>query len=253
MSKIKVLICDDHAIVREVLQLLLEGAEDIEVVGEAENGLRAVAETQRLMPDVVLMDMSMPILGGVEAARQIASLVPAAKVLILSAHDAPPQRQQALEAGAAGYLTKGMSSGDLRDTIRHLASGRASSNPRRDRGKFNPQAKRSPKPGPTSISPTALTQRQLKVLELIAEGYGSKRIAKTLSISVKTVEKHRQDIMNRLNLRCVATLTRYAVSIGIIDCNLPPPVDGHANEAPVAGGHPTPSTAQLNSPVPPAP
>ena len=222
MKTITVLLSDDHTVVREGLRLLLEKEADMQVVGEAANGRRSVGETKRLKPDVVVLDIAMPLLNGLEAARQIAKEVPSTKVLILSAYSDDAYIQQAIEAGAAGFLMKETAGDDLLRAIREIAKGNAFFSP--------PVAKRLLKQwqekllngSPVKTMATMLTSRQMEILQLIAEGYATKQIAGLLSLSIKTVEKHRQDLMNTLNIHNIATLTRYAVSSGVVESNRVP-------------------------------
>lgn len=233
MKRITVFLSDDHAVFREGLRSLLAATDDIHVVGEAENGQGAVGETRRLQPDVVLMDMAMPVLNGVEAARRIAREVPTAKVLMLSAYSDEFHVQQALEAGAAGYLMKETASKDLLQAIRQACKGnRFFRQPIASRV-LNRSPKRERQSAATAAP--ALTSRQLEVLQRIAEGYSSKRIARLLSLSIKTVEKHRQAVMDKLDIHEIATLTRYAVASGAVE---PFPVEGWRAGEPAAGGRP---------------
>jgi DNA-binding NarL/FixJ family response regulator len=222
MKKITVLLCDDHTVVRAGLRLLLEAAEDIEVVGEVENGRRVVSETKRLLPDVVLLDLSMPLLNGMEAARQIAREVPSAKVLILSAFSEDQYVQHAVEAGVAGYLMKETAGDDLLQAVREIAKGNAYFSPPVARRLLKRSQEMFLNGGPIGTRATLLTSRQTEILQLIAEGYANKQMAGLLSLSMKTVEKHRQELMNKLNLHNTATLTRYAVSIGVVESNRVP-------------------------------
>lgn len=217
MQKITVLLCDDHTVVREGLRSLLDASSDIAVIGEAENGLRVVSEAIRLEPNVVLLDIAMPLLNGITATRKIGVEVPAAKVLILSSYNDDQSLQQAVAAGAAGYLTKEAASEDLLQAIREICKGNPFFSPPiaarllkqwRSRGV---EAKSGPRP--------LLTIRQTEVLQLIAEGYGTKHIADVLCLSKKCVEKHRQDLMNELGLHKVGLLTRFAASNHAIESN----------------------------------
>jgi DNA-binding NarL/FixJ family response regulator len=217
MKRITVLLTDDHIVFREGLRLLLQATTDIEVIGEADNGHRAVGETKRLQPDIVLMDIAMPQLNGIEATRRIAREVPSAKVLILSCYNDDQHVEQAVEAGAAGYIMKETASTDLVRAIRETSEGNALFSPPIAKRLLSRSRNRDSLA--KSTAPPALTSRQTEVVQLIAEGYSSKQIAEMLSISLKTVEKHRQAVMNKLDIHEIATLTRYAVSMGIIALN----------------------------------
>ena len=220
MKKITVFLSDDHAVFREGLRLLLDATEDMEVVGEADNGHRTVGETKRLKPDVVLMDISMPLLNGVEAARRITRESPATKVLILSSYNDDQHVHQAIVAGAAGYLMKESASRDLLRAIRETCQGNAFFSPQIARRLLKQWQNRSPLTK-TAAAPE-LTTRQTEVVQLIAEGYSTKQIAGLLSVSSKTVEKHRQTLMDKLDIHEIATLTRYAISRGVVDSNVVP-------------------------------
>jgi DNA-binding NarL/FixJ family response regulator len=215
MKRTTVLIADDHTIFREGLRMLLEAADDIQVVGEAENGQQAVAETKKLEPAVVLMDIAMSLLNGVEATRRIVKEAPATKVLILSSYSDEQHVQQAVEAGAAGYLMKETASKELLRAIREVCKGNSFFSP--------PIARRLLKQWRNrdlqikSVVSPALTTRQIEVVQLIAEGYSSKQIAGLLAVSIKTVEKHRQALMDKLDIHEIATLTRYAISCGVVE------------------------------------
>jgi DNA-binding NarL/FixJ family response regulator len=215
MKKSTVLICDDHTIFREGLRMLLEACDDIQVVGEAENGQQAVAETKKLEPDVVLMDIAMSLLNGVEATRRIAREVPATKVLILSSYSDEQHVQQAVEAGATGYLMKETASKELLRAIREVCKGNSFFSAPIAR-RLLKQWRNRDLQLKTAVAP-ALTTRQIEVVQLIAEGYSSKQIAGLLVVSVKTVEKHRQALMDKLDIHEIATLTRYAISSGVVE------------------------------------
>ena len=219
MKKITVLLADDHTVLREGLRLLLEKESDIQVVGEAANGHRAVGETKRLQPDVVLLDLAMPLLNGLGATRQIAKDVPSTKVLILSAYTDDHYIEAAMEAGAVGYLMKETIGDDLLRAIRELAKGNAFFSPPIAKRLLKQWQGKSPDGRPVKTKATMLTSRQTEVLQLIAEGYATKQIAGLLTLSIKTVEKHRQDLMDTLNIHNIAALTRYAVSIGVVESN----------------------------------
>jgi len=222
MKKITVLVSDDHPVVRQGLRLLLEAAEDIAVVGEAENGHDAVRKAVSLHPEVVLLDIAMPLLNGVEAARQIAREVPLAKVLILSAYTHHHYVQDAIDAGVAGYLMKETAANDLLEAVREIAKGNAFFSPPIAQ-RFLKQWQETFSDGqPVRTKAAGLTRREAEVLQLIAESYSTKQISGLLSISKKTVEKHRQALMDKLNIHKIAPLTRYAVSAGIVDLNQAP-------------------------------
>jgi DNA-binding NarL/FixJ family response regulator len=219
MRKIRVLLADDHTVVRQGLRALLDAEEDIEIIGEAENGRQALQLVKKLLPDVVVMDIAMPVLNGVEATRQITRYVPNVKVLVLSTYSNDEYVEQLTEAGAAGYLVKQTAANDLLKAIREAFKGNAFFSPAiakrlRDQcrltfGGGQPFKRRS----------DYLTTREAEVLQLIAEGRANKQIAAELCISIKTVEKHRQQVMNKLGIHDVAGLTRHAISKGIIENN----------------------------------
>lgn len=222
MKKITVLISDDHTVVRKGLRLLLEAEADIQVVGEAADGQQSVRETKRLKPDVVLLDLAMPVINGLEAARRIAKEAPSVKVLILSAYSDDAYVEHAMQAGAAGYLMKETAGAELLRGIRKTAQGSTFFSPQVAQRMLRKWQEKFPNGKPIKTTATRLTSRQKEVLQLIADGHATKQIAGLLQISVKTVEKHRQDLMNTLNIHNVASLTRYAVSSGIVKTNSPP-------------------------------
>src|SRR5688572_5526739 len=204
MKKITALLSDDHAVFREGLRLLLEATDDVAVIGEAENGYRAVGETRRLEPDVVLMDIAMPLLNGVEAARRIVMEVPTTKVLILSTYCDDQHVRQAVEAGATGYLMKQTASKDLLRAIRETCKGNAFFSPAISRRSFKQWRNRDPQSKTKEVQ--ALSWRQREILQLIAEGYSNKQMAALLFVSAKTVDKHRQALMGKLDIHEIATL-----------------------------------------------
>jgi DNA-binding NarL/FixJ family response regulator len=214
--KIKVVLADDHNIVREGLRLLLETTDDIEVVGEVENGRLAVEMVKKLRPDVVVMDLVMPALNGMEAARQIAKEAPATKVLILSSYADDDKVQKLVEEGASGYLIKQTASKDLLTGIRETKKGNAFFSPAIARRLMEKMRETFANGGVMKKKGNVLTTREAEVLQLIAEGYPNKLIAAELGISIKTVEKHRQQVMNKLNIHQVAGLTRHAIATGMI-------------------------------------
>jgi DNA-binding NarL/FixJ family response regulator len=215
MERITVLLADDHTIVREGLRALLEAEGDIEVVGEAQTGRQAVQLTMKLRPDVVIMDVAMPLLNGLEATRRIRKVVPAAKVLILSAHGDDTFVEQATLVGADGYLIKQTSADLLAKAIREVQKGNTFFSPSIAHC-LHGLSSQSPN-GQGGLKKTALTSREVEVLQLIAEGKANKQVAAQLDISIKTVEKHRQHLMSTLDLHDTAGLTRYAIAAGIIE------------------------------------
>jgi DNA-binding NarL/FixJ family response regulator len=220
MKRITVLLAEDHQIVREGLRALLQHESDIEVVGEAETGRQAVALVKKLCPAVVVMDIAMPRLNGLEATRQIRKAVPDTKVLILSAHSDDAYVEQAAELGAAGFLLKQTSSHNLAMAIRAVRQGNTFFSPAIAK-RLNQHVRKSVnRAGNVSPKNNRLSSREVEVLQLIAEGKPNKQVAAELGVSFKTVDKHRQHLMAKLNIHDVAGLTRYAVTEGIIESNI---------------------------------
>jgi len=219
MQKIRVLLADDHTVVREGLKVLLEAEPDITVVGDAETGRQALRLARKLLPDVVVMDIAMPGLNGLEATRQIVREVPRTAVLVLSCYNDDEYVRQLTEAGAAGYLLKQTAAADLVKGVREAKRGNAFFSPAISRRLLEHCRAAFLRGVPAGNRADQLTSREAEVLQLIAEGKANKQIAAELCISIKTVEKHRQQLMNKLNLHEVASLTRYAVSRGIVECN----------------------------------
>jgi DNA-binding NarL/FixJ family response regulator len=217
MKKITVLLADDHTVVRQGLRSLLMAETDIEVVGEAENGRQTVQMTQKLRPDVVVMDIAMPQLNGLEATRQIIREGMPTKVLILSSYGDDEYVHQLTEAGASGYLIKQTAANDLIKAIREACKGNAYFSPSISKRILDYYREAYLKGKPLKKHGEQLTTRELEVLQLVAEGAVNKQIAAELCISIKTVEKHRQQVMNKLNIHDVAGLTRYAIARGIIE------------------------------------
>jgi DNA-binding NarL/FixJ family response regulator len=217
MKRITVLLVEDHTVVREGLRVLIEAFGDIEIIGEAKNGREAVQKTRDLRTEVVVMDIAMPLLNGLQATRQILKAFPRAKVLILSAHGDPEYVEAVVKVGARGYLLKQSSSKVVAIAIRELQKGRMFFAP-----SIAKRLKEGYRKSPSGVGlrrkkETQLTLREAELLQLIAEGHVNKQIASELGISVKTVEKHRQHLMEKLDIHDVAGLTRYAISTGIIE------------------------------------
>ena len=221
MKPITVLLAEDHMIVREGLRALLSLEDDIEVVGEAENGRVAVELTRKLFPAVVVMDIAMPLLNGLEATRQILRSMPDTRVLILSAHSDDAYVERVMSLGASGYLIKQTAAHILPQAIREVQKGELFFSPAVSR-RFHHHKQRAQARGELAPNDEAarLTPREMEVLQLIAEGKANKETADELDISVKTVEKHRQKVMEKLNIHDTASLTRYAIEAGIIESSL---------------------------------
>ena len=220
MKQITVLLAEDHTIVREGLLALLKTEADIRVVGEADNGRQAVELAKRLRPEVVVMDLAMPLLNGLEATRQIRKAVPATKVLILSAHSEDEYVAQVTLAGAVGYLIKQTSAHVLSKAIREVQQGNRFFSPSIARRVHDLHLDATDRGRRLKRRGLALTSREAEVLQLIAEGKANKQVARELGISIKTVEKHRQHLMRKLDLHDTAGLTRYAIATGIIESPL---------------------------------
>lgn len=218
-ARITVLLAEDHAVVRQGLSGLLLADGHFKMAGEARTGREAVEMAARLAPDVIIMDIAMPLLNGIEATRQILAANPAARVLILSAHSDDEYIQRALSAGSAGFLEKQSSAETLAKAVREVAAGRVFYSPG-----IAKRLSSLPDPlgrdGLRRASRVRLTTRESEVLQLIAEGHSNKQVAAELGISIKTVEKHRQRVMDKLNIHETAGLTRYAIAAGIIESNV---------------------------------
>ncbi len=213
---IRVLLADDHTIVRQGLRSILEREPDLEVVGEAADGREAVRKAASLAPDVVVMDITMPHMNGIEAASRIIKANRGTRVVALTMHTAEEYVYSLLKAGARGYVLKDSSPSDLIEAIRAVARGGTYLHPDVSVTVVNEYLKR-PDPRARSGQPaSALSHREREVLQLIAEGHTNKEIAAQLGLSVKTIEAHRTRIMDKLKIHNIAGLTRYAISRGII-------------------------------------
>jgi len=218
MPNINVLLVDDHNIVRQGLKALLTSEGDITVVAEAQTGREAVNLMAQLHPDVVIMDLAMPLLNGWEATRQILKAMPTAKIVVLSTYDDDEHVQQAIAAGAAAYLIKQTAAAELAKAIREVKKRNAYFSPaiaQRLREKTCVPAETG-----RQTPNVELTLREAEVLQLIAEGFANKQIAAELGLSVKTIEKHRQQVMNKLDIHDTAGLVRHAAAKGIIETYL---------------------------------
>jgi DNA-binding NarL/FixJ family response regulator len=219
-SRITVLLVEDHGIVREGLRKLLELEDDLEVVGEAQDGRQAVAMVKKLRPAVVVMDIAMSLLNGLEAIRQILKAVPNTRILILSAHVDSAYVKNATDSGAVGFLLKHTSAHVLSKGIREVNKGNTFFGP--FFAKLLPEGERKSldRAGRPKLRNTRLISREMEVLQLIAEGETNKQIAAELGIGTKTVEKHREHLMQKLDIHNTAGLTRYAIGAGIIESSV---------------------------------
>lgn len=224
MSKVRILIADDHGVLRAGLKVLLNAESDMEVVGEASDGLEAMAKARELCPDVILLDVTMPGTGGLQAIRHIRKVSPASKILILSMHDDESYLREALRAGASGYALKKAADSELLSAIRAVNRGEIfldpsltkilvseliSSESRQGRDKEEGEAHR-------------LSDREREVLRLLAQGYTSQQVADMLFLSLKTVETYKARVMNKLGLRSRAQLVRYALQVGLLSPDIDP-------------------------------
>lgn len=217
MTKLRVMLADDHESVREGLRLLVNAQDDMEVVGEAGDGLDAVERARALLPDVLVMDISMPRLNGLKATQKLKEVCPQLKVLTLSRHADDGYIQQLLRAGASGYVLKQSASSELIHAIRAVAAGGKYLDPKlaakvMDTYSGRVGASRGEPRGP-------LTDRELEVLRLIALGYSNKEIAARLELSVKTIEAHKANAMRKLNITSRIDLVRYAIFQGWLQDN----------------------------------
>jgi DNA-binding NarL/FixJ family response regulator len=220
MKRITVLLAEDHMIVREGFRKMLELEDDFEIVGEAQDGRKAVALAKKLRPEVVLMDIAMPLLNGLEATRQVLKAIPTTKVIMLSAHSDDAYVKNATDSGARGFLLKQTSAHDVCRAIREVQNGKTFFSPSisRRQDRLNPPS--SDRRGLLKKKAAQLTSREMEVLQLIAEGNANKETASELGIGIKTVEKHREHLMEKLDIHDTAGLTRYAIGAGIIESSV---------------------------------
>jgi DNA-binding NarL/FixJ family response regulator len=216
-NTITVLLAEDHAIVRQGLCALLKADGQFKMAGEACTGREAVDLARTLQPDIILMDIAMPVLNGLEATRQILAANPAAKVIILSAHSDDEYVERMCAVGVAGFLEKQTSAEVLTTAIKEVALGRTYFSPSITKRLKNGPGKPRDRDGMLKVNGSRLTSRESEVLQLVAEGSANKQVAAELGISIKTVEKHRQHLMDKLNIHDTAGLTRYAIAHGVIE------------------------------------
>jgi len=211
VKAIRLLLADDHSVVRHGFRRILDAQEDMEVVGEVSNGREAVEQAGVLQPDVIIMDVTMPELNGIEATRRIAEIVPRARVLALSMHRDSVYVREILRAGARGYLLKDSSEADLIAAVRAVSQGEGYLSPAVSEAVLSDYRKHVTNPI------DMLTSREREVLQLVAEGKTNKEIATGLNLSVYTVEAHRGKIMEKLNLHSASEMVRFAIRNGLID------------------------------------
>ena len=227
MKPITVVLADDHTIVREGLRSLLQGESDVTIVGEAETGRQAVSLVRRLRPAVIVMDIAMPLLNGIDALRQIRAVTPRTRVLMLSAHGDDEYILRAIAGGAAGFLLKQTSALLLARALREIVAGRTFFCPT-----INKRLVDLRRRGVELQEPKAhLSSREQEVLQRVAEGAPNKHTAGELGISIKTVEKHRQELMDKLGIHDTAGLTRYAIAAGVIESSVQSTTRLHAGRS----------------------
>lgn len=220
MNNIRILIVEDHMMVRESFRLVLKLEKDFEIIGEARTGREAISLALDLSPDVILMDIAMPSLNGLEATRQLMKALPETRIIILTAHSDDAYVRSAVDSGAAGFMVKHDSTRDICKAIREVHKGKIcySQSVAKRFVRINPQSIN--RHGKTSRKSSLLTTREAEVLQLIAEGKANKETAAELSISIKTVEKHRGQLMRKLDIHDTAGLTRYAIATGVIESSV---------------------------------
>lgn len=211
MKKIRILLADDHAVVRQGFKMILSAQPDMEIVGEAGNGREAVEQAEQLRPDIVVMDVAMPELNGIEATRRLAASIPHTRVVALSMHKDSVYVREVLRAGARGYLLKDSGAADLVSAIRAVASGESYLSPAVSNAVLDDYRRHVTNPI------DLLTTREREVLQMLAEGKTNKEIAVVLNLSVYTVDAHRGRIMEKLNVHSINELVRFAVRNGLID------------------------------------
>lgn len=214
---IRVLICDDHIMVRQGVRMVLQSEPDIDLVGEAGRGDEAVSLTEQLKPEVVIMDLSLPDMSGIEATRRIKAACPQTHVIALTMHEEEPYVSEVLRAGADAYIVKRSAAADLVSALRQVMAGQAVLDPAVTRAVVSGYVSRPTPPTPEKDTDTVLTPREKEILILVADGHTNAEIAKKLYISEKTVQTHRSNILDKLNIHDRTELVRYAIRHGLIE------------------------------------
>jgi DNA-binding NarL/FixJ family response regulator len=220
MSPIKLMLVDDHLLVRAGVRMLLENRPDFEIIAEADNGLDAVDLAGKYLPDIVLLDIALPGLNGLEVTERIKKQFPTIRILLLSMHNSEEYVLNAMRAGASGYLLKDTGPSELELALRAVAKGESYLSPAISKHVIDGYLQRTnaeiPNNSPTNLPGTQLSPRQSEILKLIAEGHTTKEIAQQLGLKVKTVDTHRTSLMKDLDIHDIASLVRYAIRIGLV-------------------------------------
>lgn len=214
---IRVLICDDHIMVRQGVRMVLQSESDIELVGEAGRGEEAVALAEQLKPEVVIMDLSLPDMSGIEATKRIKAALPSTRVIALTMHEEEPYVMEVLRAGAEAYIVKRSAAADLVNAMRQVMAGQAVLDPVVTKAVVTGYVSRPTPPTPDKETDSVLTPREREILILVAEGFTNAEIAKKLYISEKTVQTHRSNILDKLNIHDRTELVRYAIRHGLVE------------------------------------
>ncbi len=218
MKKVRLLIADDHKIFRQGIKKLLEEEPDLQVVGEAADGREVVKKATELKPDIILMDIAMANLNGLEATKQIKKVLPESKIIMLTMHKNEEYVLQSFQAGATGYILKEGAVEELVSAIRSIHQDKSFLSPTVSKTLVDAYLRKM-ETGKSETPFDLLTDREREVLQLIAEGFTNREVAKQLYISVKTVEAHRAHIMQKLNIHDIAKLVKYAIQKGMVDLN----------------------------------
>ncbi|HYF75685.1 MAG TPA: response regulator transcription factor [Symbiobacteriaceae bacterium] len=214
---IRVLICDDHIMVRQGVRMVLQSEADIELVGEAGRGEEAVALAEQLKPEVVIMDLSLPDISGIEATKRIKAVLPNTRIIALTMHEEEPYVMEVLRAGAEAYIVKRSAASDLVNAMRQVMAGQAVLDPVVTKAVVTGYVSRPTPPTPDKETDSVLTPREREILILVAEGFTNAEIAKKLYISEKTVQTHRSNILDKLNIHDRTELVRYAIRHGLVE------------------------------------